>query len=87
VGQDVALRFGDSPDVNWTLTRVTQAKNKEQWRVDITNARDATVKAELTLPFGLEEKPAFAERGERGWVLPVEISPNGTASVTYTIKR
>jgi len=87
VGQDVALRFGESPDVNWTLTRVAEAKNKEQWRVDINNARDTLVKAEVMLPFGVEEKPSSAKRGERGWLLPVEIMPNGTASVSYIIKR
>lgn len=87
VGEDVALRFGDSPDVNWTLTRIVDAKNKEQWRVDVSNARDTPASAELTLPLGLEEKPANAKRGARGWVVPVEITPNGTTSVSYTIKR
>jgi hypothetical protein len=87
VGEDVALRFGDSPDVNWAVTRTVDAKNREQWRVDISNARDTPVSVELTLPLGLEEKPVNARRGERGWVLPVEITPNGTASVSYTIKR
>ena len=87
VGEDVALPFGDSPDVNWTLTRVTESKNKQQWRVDISNARDALVKGEVTLPLELEERPANAKRGARGWVLPVELLPNGTASITYTVKR
>lgn len=87
VGEDVALHFGDSPDVNWTLTRVAESKNREQWRVDISNARDTPIKAEVTLPFGLDEKPAGAKRGESGWVLPVEIASNGTASVNYRIKR
>ncbi len=87
VGENVVLRFGDSPDVNWTLTRVSNAGNRQHWRVDISNARTALVRAEVTLPFGLEEKPANAKRGERGWVLPVEIMPNEAASVSYTIKQ
>ena len=87
IGEDVALRFGESPDVNWTLTRVAETQNKVQWRIDISNARDTPVRAEVTLPFGLEEKPISAKRGVRGWVLPVQVAPNGTASVSYTIKR
>lgn len=87
VGENVALRFGDSPDVNWTLTRVSEDKNRTQWRVDISNARDTPTTAEVTLPFGLEQKPEAARRGERGWVLPVQVTPNGTASVSYSIKR
>lgn len=87
VGEDVTLRFGDSPDVMWTLKRVAEAKTKERWRVDISNARDVPVKAEVTLPFGLEEKPAGAKRGETGWVLPIEIASNGVSNIEYTIKR
>lgn len=87
VGQNLALGFGESPDVSWKLTRVSETKNKEQWRVDISNARDTAVRAEVTLPFTLEEQPATAKRGERGWVLPVDITPNGTASVDYAIRR
>lgn len=87
VGERVALRFGESPDVSWTLTRIADAKEQEQWRVDISNARDTAVRAEVALPFGIERKPAGAERRERGWVLPVNVGPNGTSSVTYAIKR
>lgn len=87
VGEQVVLRFGESPDVIWTLTRFVDAKKREQWRVEINNARDTPVRAEVTLPFGLEEKPVNATRGERGWVLPAQILPNGAASITYTIKQ
>ncbi|PZN94805.1 MAG: hypothetical protein DCF31_08570 [Alphaproteobacteria bacterium] len=87
VGENVVLRFGDSPDVNWTLTRVADSRNKQQWRVDISNARDALIKTEVTLPFALDDKPAGARRGKRGWVLPVEVLPNATASVSYTTRK
>lgn len=87
IGERVVLRFGDSPDVTWTLTRSSQAKSQEQWRLDIDNARDTSVSAEVTLPFGIDEKPLNATRGERGWVVPVEIMPNGTASIAYMIKQ
>jgi hypothetical protein len=66
VGEEVVLRFGDSPDVNWTLTRLVEGKNREHWRVDLNNARDTAVKAEVILPSGVDEKPVDAKRGERG---------------------
>ena len=87
VGEDVALRFGDSPDVSWTLVRDIETKGTERWRVDISNARDTPVRAEVTLPFRIDEKPANARRSEQGWVAPVDIMPNGTASISYTIRR
>ncbi len=87
VGENVTLRFGAGPDVTWTLTPVGDAKDRQQWRVDVSNARDVGVRAEITLPLGLEEKPADAKRGERGWILPLVIGPNATASATYSLKR
>ena len=87
VGEKVVLRFGDSPDVTWTVMRIVQGNSQDQWRVDINNARNTSAKAELTLPLELEDKPVNAMRGERGWMLPVEVGPNATASITYTIKR
>lgn len=41
--------------------------------------------AELTPPFGIEEKPLNARRRERRWVLLVQILPNGAASITYSL--
>jgi len=87
VGEDVALRFGDSPDVSWALMRVAEARNREQWRVDIFNARGSAIRTEVLLPFGIEEKPPGARREERGWTLPVDVAPNGTISVTYATRR
>ncbi len=87
VGERVALRFGDSPDVSWTRTRIADAGGREQWRVDVSNARDVPVRMEVTLPPGVEEKPAGAERREQGWVLPVDIMANDTSSIGYAIKR
>ena len=86
IGEKVVLPFGDSPEITWTLTRVVGAQNRNEWRVEISNARDTPVQAEVTLPFGIEEKPASATRGERGWILPVDLAANGTSSITYVIR-
>ena len=87
VGEDLSMTFGNSPDVRWTLTLAVDGKARQQWRVDISNARGTAVRAEVTLPFGLDEPPDNAKRGNRGWVLPVAIAPNATASVAYSIKQ
>lgn len=86
VGETVELALGQSPDVQWKLTRVKETPDRQEWRVDITNARDAPVKVQVILPFDLAEKPPGIERGHGGWVLPVEVPDNGTAAVSYTLK-
>lgn len=87
VGDEVALRFGDSPDVTWTRTRVLEVKGKQQWRVDISNARKTLVSTEAVLPFEIEDKPAGLSRAERGWLLPLQIPANETRTFTYSTKR
>lgn len=86
VGEAVEFRLGQSPDVQWKLTRVKETADRQDWRIDITNARDVPVKAQIIVPQDLADKPAGIERGPGGWVLPVDVPDNGTASVSYTIK-
>lgn len=86
VGEEVELKLGQSPDVQWKLTRVKEAADRQEWRVDITNARDVPVTAQIIVPHDLAEKPAGIERGHGGWVLPVEVPDNGTATVSYAVK-
>lgn len=87
VGEVVELNLGRSPDVQWTLTRVKEAPGRQEWRVDISNARSVAVTAQIIVPYDLADKPAGIERGPGGWVLPVEVPENGTATVSYALKR
>ncbi len=87
VGEAVELKLGSSPDVQWTLTRVKETKDRQEWRVDITNARNVPVTAQIIVPHDLADKPAGIERGPGGWVLPLEVPDNGTATLSYTLKR
>ncbi len=86
IGQDVEIPVGTSPDVQWTLKRVNEADNKQQWQVAITNARDVPIRAEVIIPYDLEKKPAGLERGPGGWVLPVDVPANGENVVSYQLK-
>ena len=87
VGEAVELTLGQSPDVQWKLTRVKETPGRQEWRVDITNARSVPVTAQIIVPYDLAEKPPGIERGPGGWVLPVEVPDNGTATLSYTLKR
>jgi len=86
IGEDVEIAVGTSPDVRWTLKRVGESKKRQEWRAEITNARDVSVRAEIIVPFELSEKPPGLKRGRGGWAFPVEVPANGTARVDYAIK-
>jgi hypothetical protein len=86
VDERVELAIGQSPDVQWRQTRTSESKTRQDWRVDLTNARAVPVKVEVIVPYDLADKPPGIERGREGWVLPVTVPENGTASVSYAVK-
>jgi hypothetical protein len=86
IGEDVDIKVGTSPDVQWTLRRVTETGGKQVWRVDLTNARDVPVRAEVVIPYDLERRDPGLIRGPDGWRMPVEVLPNGTAFLTYRLR-
>jgi hypothetical protein len=86
VGQEVELQLGQSPDVQWTLRRVSGTDSKQGWEAVVTNARDVPIRAEIIVPYDLAKRPQGIEHGSGGWRLPVDVPANGTASVRYVLK-
>lgn len=86
VDERVELPIGQSPDVQWRLTKIRETKKRQEWRVDLTNARAVLVKAEILVPGDLVDRAPGVERGRGGWALPVTVPEQGTASVNYVVK-
>jgi hypothetical protein len=86
IGEEVEIRVGDSPQVTWALHRVNERDQRQQWRVDISNAHDRPVRAEILVPYELSDKPKGIERGKGGWLIKAEVPANGTAQLHYSLK-
>jgi hypothetical protein len=86
IGQEVELQLGQSPDVQWTLRRVSETDSKQGWEVTVTNARPVPIRAEIIVPYDFAKRDPNLERGNGGWRLPVDVPANGTASVRYVLK-
>ena len=86
IGEDVEIKVGQSPDVQWSLKRVGEDERRQSWRVTITNARPVPIRAEILIPYELAHKPTGLERGRGGWKLPVEVAANDSATVSYGLK-
>lgn len=86
IDERIEIPLGQSPDVQWRLVRVRETRKRQDWRVDLTNARSVPVKVEIVVPYDLAEKPPGLQRGRGGWVLPVEVPDNGTASIAYAVR-
>ena len=86
IGEEVEIDVGQSPDVQWTLTRVSETDRRQGWVAKITNARDVPIKAEIIVPYELSKKPQGIERRRGGWALPLDVSANGSAEVRYSFE-
>lgn len=86
VDERVELPIGQSPDVQWRLTKVRETRKRQDWRVDITNARPVPVRVEIIVPGDLADRPKGVQRGRGGWVLPATVPANDKASLSYTIR-
>ncbi len=86
VGQTVEFAMGNSADVQSTMVRVSETDRKQGWRWTVTNAKPTPIRAELILPFTLAKPDMNLERGEGGWILPLTVPANGSASASYVLK-
>jgi hypothetical protein len=86
VGQDVDFPMGSSPDVQWTLVRVSEADHKQGWQWTVTNAKSVPIRAELIVPYELAKPNMKLERGQGGWILPLDVPANNSASLNYVLK-
>lgn len=86
IGEDVEIKVGQSPDVQWSIEQVREGDRRQSWRVTITNARAVPIRAEIIIPYELANKPKGLERGRGGWKLPVEVAANDSTTLDYTLK-
>lgn len=97
VGEDVELEVGDSPDVTYTQTLVSEVKGDRdrktprRFKIELANARSSlsTVEVELRV-FGEERlvKPSHRlgiKNGRNFW--KAVVPANGRETLTYTIER
>ncbi len=86
VGQDVELQLGESPDVQWTLTRMSEASRIQLWQATVSNARNIPIHAEIIVPNDITDRQPGLVRGKGGWILPLDVPANGEAKLNFSIK-
>ena len=53
IGEEVEIGIGNSPDVRYIVTKISERNRKQKWRVEVTNARNSPVNIEISIPFKL----------------------------------
>lgn len=86
IGERFEIEVGESPDVQWQATKISQSEDRENWRIEISNARPIPIDAELSVRFDLAHKPKGAELTEDGWILKAHVPANGKTVLRYALK-
>jgi hypothetical protein len=86
IGERFEIAVGQSPDVQWWHTLVSQNDRKQGWVVNVTNARAVPVHVEIIVPGDLVNPPPGLERGNGGWILPLDVPANDRATLSYRLK-
>jgi hypothetical protein len=86
VGEDVEMTVGTSSDVRIKLTRISEETKRQNFRIDITNARSTPVKIEVKIPFELKgtSKDVVKVDGVPTW--KTTVPANGEAALFYTLR-
>lgn len=86
VGDEIEMAIGQSSDVRFAVTQMSETGEKQRFKVDVSNARDEPVNVEIEIPYELRGKPKHIAKidGVPKW--KVVVPANGEASLYYELK-
>jgi hypothetical protein len=86
IGDEVKLYVGQSSDVRMKVVMISETKKQQSFRVEITNARNEAVNAEVKIPFELIGKPKGVGKVDGIPTWKTTLPANGEAALSYVIK-
>jgi hypothetical protein len=85
-GEEVELFIGQSSDVRMARTRVAQARKRERYRLEVTNARKEPVNIEIEIPYQLIGKPSNVAKIDGVPTWKATVPAHGEAVLYYEMK-
>jgi hypothetical protein len=86
VGDKVEMRFGQSSDVRYRVTKISQTGEKQRFRIQVTNARSEPVNVEIEIPFELRGKPKHIAKVDGVPTWKTTVAANGEAELYYELR-
>jgi hypothetical protein len=87
VGDEVKLYVGPSSDVRMKVVMTAETKKTQTFRVEVTNARNEAVNAEIQIPYQLNGKPNGVSKVDGVPTWKVTLPANSDAVLNYVIKN
>ncbi len=86
VGDEVKLYVGQSSDVRMKVVMTSETKKTQSFRVEITNARNEAVNAEIQIPYELNGKAKAVSKVDGVNTWKVTLPANSDAALNYVVK-
>jgi hypothetical protein len=86
IGEEVEMRVGQSSDVRMKVTRLSENSKRQQYTVEISNARNSPVNIEVDIPYQLVGKSSAVTKIDGVPTWKVTIPPGGERSLSYEVK-
>jgi hypothetical protein len=86
VGDEIEMPIGQSSDVRYRVTQVSQSGKTQRFKVEVSNARNEPVNVEIEIPFGLRGQPKQITKIDGVPTWKATVSANGEATFFYELK-
>jgi hypothetical protein len=86
IGEEVELTIGQSSDVRFELTKISESNRRQRFRVRLSNARSENVTAEIEIPFQLYGKPRELQKIDGVPTWKTTVPANGESVLYYDVR-
>lgn len=86
IGDDVEFELGESPDVQLALKEISLSNRARRYSLNLSNARDHPIIAEILIPYELAAPPKDMVRKNGGWMWRTTVPANGAVTREYGLK-
>lgn len=86
IGDEIEMAIGQSSDVRYAVSRISETGKRQRYRVDVTNARNEPVNVEIEIPYELRGKPAQVVKVDGMPTWKATLAANGEATLYYELK-
>jgi len=86
VGDELEMAIGQASDVRYRVTKISETRDRQRFRVQVTNARNAPANVEIEIPFELRGNPKRIAKVDGVPTWKTTVAGNGDAELFYEVK-
>lgn len=86
VGDELEMAIGQAADVRYRVTKISETRDRQRFRVQVTNARNFPANIEIEIPYQLRGNPRGIAKVDGVPTWKATVTGNGDAELFYEIK-